>query len=175
MPNYVDDIAAINQATSLSQIQQIVGKYSAQAIGSGGVVYSGYVGSLGAGDIASKIVQDTGGSLNIINNTAKGMFLSNPDVVNAIQSSAAKIFSQQGLADYQLADAAKNFLYGGVTIPSGSVGSLSSSLWGQASSEFASSLSGDITVVGTAAQANPFRIFAQIELPALLNNPKVTP
>ena len=64
-------------------------------------------------------------------------------------------------------NAAINFLYGSVNAPPGSPQSLASCLWGQASAEFASSLSGDIAVIGTAAQANPYRVFAQVEIPAL--------
>ncbi len=49
---------------------------------------------------------------------------------------------------------------------------MSKCLWGEASHEFASSLRGDIKVVASAA--NLERVFGQVEVPAVLNNPNVT-
>jgi hypothetical protein len=46
--DYTVIIAQIESATSLAEISQAVSSYSASAVGSGGILYSGYVGNSSA-------------------------------------------------------------------------------------------------------------------------------
>jgi hypothetical protein len=92
----------------------------------------------------------------------------------AISTAAQNVFEAQGMSTVEARAAAGRFIFGSADVAAGQVGSLSSSLWGEASSSFTRSLSGDIAIIGTVQQANPFKIFAQVEIPALLENPNVT-
>jgi hypothetical protein len=76
MTDYSVAISQIASAKSLGAIQQIVGEYSAQATGSGGILYSGNVGSYSAHDIAMGIANanaQNGIAVNIIDNTPRGL------------------------------------------------------------------------------------------------------
>jgi hypothetical protein len=115
-----------------------------------------------------------GVTVNIIDNTPRGLLLTNSAVSAAIESTAQGIYVAQGMTDTAATIAAQSFLYGSTAVSAGERGSIATSLWGEASSEFASSLSGNITVIGIALQANSLRTFATVEIPALLDNPNVT-
>ena len=74
MVDYTAAIAQIRSAITLEQITAIVEQYSARAVGSGGILYSGQVGAgTSANSIAVEIAKREG--LNIIDTTARGLFL----------------------------------------------------------------------------------------------------
>ena len=176
MTDYTDVISQIESASNTTQIEQAISGFSASAVGSGGILYSGNVGGVSARTIAQNIVSANaanGVTVNIIDNTQLGQLLTDPAVKAAILSSAQNIYAGQGMDQSAAATAAEGFLFGSNTIAAGQEGSIAASLWGQASSEFAGSLSGNITVIGTAQQANPFGTLATVELPALIDNPNV--
>jgi hypothetical protein len=148
-------ISQIESAPTTAEIEQAVSSFSALAVGSGGILYSGNVGNAAAHDIATGIVAANAANdvtVNIIDNTPRGMLLTDFGVKEAILTSARNIYISQGMTQPAADAAAKNLLYGSRTLAAGQEGSVANSLWGQASSEFASSLSGDITVIGTAQQ-----------------------
>jgi hypothetical protein len=94
--DYSAIIAQINSSSSLDEISEAVSSYSASAVGSGGILYSGYIGSSRAGDIALNIVNANaanGVTVNIINNTPRGLLLANPAVKAAILSTAQNIYA----------------------------------------------------------------------------------
>ena len=93
---------------------------------------------------------------------------------NTILEVAQNIFEQQSLTPTQASAAAQTFLFGGAQGTAYEASNIVSSLWGQASNTFASSLSGDITVIGTSLQANAGATLGVVELPALLSNPNIT-
>lgn len=176
MADYSAAIAQIKIASSLDEIQKIVGQYSAEAVGSGGILYSGPVGTIPAHEIATLIVAseaENGVTVNIIDKTARGQFLANSDVSDAIRATARNIYRATGLTPGQARSAAKDLLFGNPAFESGPR-SIAGSLWGQAAQEFAASLSGDIKIIGIDGAANPIRTFGTVELPALLNNPDIT-
>jgi len=177
MTDYTNAIKQIQAAASLdlnagiAQIQQVVAGFSAAGTGSGGgVVYSGTVDGYKAGQLALDLANQTG--MSIIDNTARGQFLADQGVGQVIQSTLRKLFVDSGQTLAQAAGSANNVLYGSAFIPSGQLGSISTSLWGQASADFAASLSGLVTVIASDSPVS--RIFAQVEIPALLANPDVT-
>jgi hypothetical protein len=177
MAEYSSAISQITNAQSLDAIKQIVGQYSAQAAGPGGILYSGNVGLASAHDLAIDLVTanaQNGVAINIIDNTPRGLLLTDDVVRTAISETAQSIFQAQGMSANEAAAAANRFIFGSADVASGQIGSLSSSLRGEASNAFTRSLSGDITIIGTVQQANPLKIFAQVEIPALLENPNVT-
>lgn len=179
MTDYSALISQIQNADSTAAIEQAVSSFSASAVGAGGILYSGEVGGARARGIAMNIVDANaanaanGVTVNIIDNTPRGLLLADSFVENAIVTAAQRIYPSQGMTPLAANAAAKNLLYGSLTVAAGAEGSVANSLWGQASNAFASSLSGNITVIGTAEQANPLRTFASVEPPALLNNPNV--
>ena len=94
MADYSAVIGQIKSAESLDKIQQIVAQYSAKAVGSGGILYSGPVGPASSRKIATLIVAREGKNgiaVNIIDNTPRGQFLDNPNVSDAIQATVQKI------------------------------------------------------------------------------------
>jgi len=94
--NYTGVISQINSATSLQSIQNIVGTYSAQAVGSGGILYSGNVGGVQAQKIALNIIQENaqnGVTTNIIDNTPRGLLLADTGVAQAIMDAAKAILN----------------------------------------------------------------------------------
>jgi hypothetical protein len=170
MTDYAAQIELIGRAQSLDEIRNIARTFSAQANGSGGVLYSGWVKDVRAEAIALELAEKL--QEPIINNTPRGQFLADQKVSEAIKNAAELIFQKQGLTP-ELAEQAKaNFLFGDAKAPQASPTSLKNSLWGEASSEFAGSLRGDVKVVASAAAHD--RVFAQVEIPEVLNNPKVT-
>ena len=147
MVEYTQIITEIQNAASTEEIQQLVNSYSASATGRGGILYTGNVGNVPAHDIATEIFnfeEASGTTVNIIDNTPRGLLLSDDSVKQAILSSVQNIVATEEIsagADISQANtagvaAAEEFLYGKSVL----------SLWGQASFDFASSLSGDITM-----------------------------
>jgi hypothetical protein len=153
----------------LEEIQTIVRQYPANAVGKGGVLYSGKVGEEGASEIANAIAKKE--HLPIIDSTPRGQFLSNENVDTAVKESAERIFRAQGQTTALAEQSAADFRYGSAKAPAHSPTSLRNSLWGEASHEFASSLRGDIEAV--VANANRARVFAQVEVPAVMSNPGI--
>jgi hypothetical protein len=120
MTDYSSTIAQIRESASISEISQIVSQYSAQATGSGGVLYSGNVNGISAHNIAVNLVnseQAAGTTLNIIDNTVRGQLLIDSDVQSAIRNTAQTIFQAQGLTEAEAIQATTNLLYGnGITV-----------------------------------------------------------
>jgi hypothetical protein len=111
-------------------------------VGSGGILYTGNVGGSSAHDVALNIVNANaanGVTVNIIDNTPRGLLLDNSGVKGAILAATQEIYESQGMTAPQAQAAALNFLYGSTTVPTGQEGSVATSLWGQASTDFAGS------------------------------------
>ncbi|MDR0780591.1 MAG: peptidoglycan-binding protein [Pseudomonadales bacterium] len=169
MTDYSEDALRIKRASTLEEIQSIIRKYPAKVVSEGGILYSGKVGKVGAGEIANDIARKE--HLPIIDNTPRGQFLAHENIDKAIKGSAQRIFELQGQAAILAEQSAVDFLYGNAKAPTHSPTSLRNSLWGEASHEFASSLRGDIEAV--VANANRARVFAQVEVPAVMSNPGI--
>ncbi|MFA1726901.1 XVIPCD domain-containing protein [Xanthomonas nasturtii] len=168
MSDQATSISLVKNAKSLDEISTIAKSFSARAGDQGGVLYSRWVGDVPSEIMAVEISDNTG--LPIINDTPRAQFLKEAE--DAITKKARDIFSEQGLPPKLADESAASFLYGDPKAPPQSPTSLSKCLWGEASHEFASSLRGDIRVVASAA--NLERVFGQVEVPAVLNNPNVT-
>ncbi|QJD69549.1 hypothetical protein HG421_18840 [Xanthomonas campestris pv. badrii] len=168
MSDYAASISMVEKAESLDQISQIARSFSAKSSSQGGILYSRRVGDVSSEVMAVELSGKTG--LPIINDTPRAKFLMEARTV--IEEKATDIFRAQGLPAKMARESAASFLFGDPQAPSQNPTSLSKCLWGEASNEFASSLRGDIKVVASAA--NLERVFGQVEVPAVLNNPNVT-
>ncbi|MBP1475646.1 hypothetical protein J7I44_15150 [Frateuria sp. MAH-13] len=165
MISHAGQIQRIKQAATLEDIRSIVRELPAQAGREGGVLYSGWVGSVRAESIALEISRRTG--LPIINETPRAKFLTDDGVRQTIEGRAEEIFRQQGQTTEKAAQSAEHFLYGDPhALPVESV-SVRNCLWGEASREFASSLRGRVLVIASAAHAK--RVLAQVEIPSTLD------
>ncbi|WP_323370339.1 XVIPCD domain-containing protein [Xanthomonas campestris] len=167
MNDHAASISLIERAKSLDEISEIARSYSAKSVDQGGILYSRWVGDVSSEVMAVELSDRTG--LPIINDTPRAKFLM--EARTAIEEKASEIFRSQGLPPKMAKESAASFLFGDPAVPSQSPTSLSKCLWGEASHEFASSLRGDIKVVASAA--NLERVFGQVEVPAVLNNPNV--
>ncbi|WP_338063797.1 XVIPCD domain-containing protein [Xanthomonas cannabis] len=168
MSDHAASISLIEKARSLDEISEIARSYSAKSVNPGGILYSRWVGDVSSEVMAVELSERTG--LPIINDTPRAKFLM--EARTAVEEKASEIFRSQGLPPKMARESAASFLFGDPAVPSQSPTSLSKCLWGEASHEFASSLRGDIKVVASAA--NLERVFGQVEVPAVLSNPKVT-
>jgi hypothetical protein len=162
-------IADIQDAKSVSGVMNVINSFSAAATGPGGIIYSGKVGDAEASQLAPQLANQTG--LNIIDNTARGQLLTNDSVANAITDQLTNIISQQNssLTPEEIDTAVVNVLYGTV----GDTTSQAASIWGQASVEYAGSLTGDVTVISVGQNAGG--IMANLELPAIHINISISP
>ncbi|WP_308112716.1 XVIPCD domain-containing protein [Xanthomonas arboricola] len=170
MNDYNSDVTLIRQSSSLEEIASIARRHAATAEKEGGILYSRPIGNVSSERISVNLSQETG--LPIINDTPRANFLSDEQVRSSIEKKAREIFEDLGQDAATARNSATSFLYGDPNVPSQNPTSLSRCLWGEASHEFASSLRGDIKVVASAA--NLERVFGQVEVPAVLNNPNVT-
>ncbi|WP_323369900.1 XVIPCD domain-containing protein [Xanthomonas campestris] len=168
MNDHAASISLIERAKSLDEISEIARSYSAKSVDQGGILYSRWVGDVSSEVMAVELSDRTG--LPIINDTPRAKFLM--EARSAVEEKASEIFRSQGLPPKMAKESAASFLFGDPAVSSQSPTSLSKCLWGEASHEFASSLRGDIKVVASAA--NLERVFGQVEVPAVLNNPNVT-
>ncbi|MCL1561755.1 hypothetical protein [Xanthomonas nasturtii] len=168
--DYSSEIERIKQSSSLDEISELARRYSASAQEAGGVLYSRPIGSVSSETVALEVARQSGEP--VINETPRAKFLSNQDVSLEIQHRVSSIYESQGVDRQTSLRLATNFLYGDPLVPAQDPTSLSKCLWGEASNEFASSLRSDIKVVASAA--NLERVFGQVEVPAVLNNPNVT-
>ena len=169
MDDYSKQIEEINKARSLEDIQKIAGEFSAAAKGEGGALYSGKVGATTSHDIVLELAEHA--HLNIIDNTPRAKFLSDPDVDASIKNRVRSIAAAEGKPPAEAGKLASDFLYGNADVPLDNPTSLKNCVWGRASNEFAHSLSGDVEVIASAA--SPKRVFGQVEVPAVLDNPNV--
>ncbi|CAD0352508.1 XVIPCD domain-containing protein [Xanthomonas hortorum] len=168
MNDHAASISLIERAKSLDEISEIARSCSAKSVDQGGILYSRWVGDVSSEVMAVELSDRTG--LPIINDTPRAKFLM--EARSAVEEKASEIFRSQGLPPKMAKESAASFLFGDPAVSSQSPTSLSKCLWGEASHEFASSLRGDIKVVASAA--NLERVFGQVEVPAVLNNPNVT-
>ena len=169
MDDYSKQIEEIKQARSLEDIQKIASRFPATANGEGGALYSGKVGATTSHDIVLELAEHA--HLNIIDNTPRAKFLSDPDVDASIKNRVRSIAASEGVAPADAGKLANDFLYGNADVPLDNPTSLKNCVWGRASDEFAHSLRGDIEVIASAA--SPKRVFGQVEVPAVLSNPNV--
>lgn len=167
--DYSSDIARINGAHGLDDIKAVARTYSAAASGEGGILYSRAVGGINSEAIALELADKTG--LPVINHTPRARFLSNPSVQDSIEKAAMRIFESEGMSAQAAEAATSEFLYGNAQAAARSSRSLEGCLWGEASEEFARSLRGDVRLV--ASDANLERVFGKVELPTVLDNPRV--
>ena len=167
MTNGTDPVSRIRSASSLEEIRDVVREFSAKSSREGGILYSRNVGDVPSEVIAKGLSKETG--LPIINDTPRARFL--VDAQDDIATAAERIFRSQGQSLEIAQNSKMSFLFGDPKAPAHSLTSLEGSLWGDASREFAESLSGDIKVV--ASNANIERVFGKVELPAILENPNV--
>lgn len=168
MTGYASQIERIRNASSLEEIKEVARQYSAKAGGEGGILYSRMVGDVPSQAIALELAEKA--HQPIIDSTPRAQFLTAAE--QDIERSAIRIFRAQGASLDVAVDSASKFLYGDSKAVANSATSLDRCLWGEASREFAGSLRGDVKVVATAA--NLERVFGQVEIPAILNNPNVT-
>ena len=169
MDDYSKQIEEISKAKSLEDIQRIAHEFPAAANGEGGALYSGKVGATTSHDIVLELSENA--HLNIIDNTPRAKFLSDPNVDASIKNRVRSLAVSEGVAPADAGKFANDFLYGNADVPLNNPTSLKNCVWGRASNEFAQSLRGDIDVVASAA--SPKRVFGQVEVPAVLNNPNV--
>ncbi len=163
------DIGRIKAAGSLDDIRAVVHEYSAAPSRTGSALYSGQVGRVSANDLAVAYAQTSGAS--IINDTPRGQFLANQQVDQAIKDAARRVFESEGAGSALALKLRVDFVYGDANAPLQSPTSIQNCLWCEASRDFASSLRGDVKVI--AVNANPQRVFAQVEIPTALQNPRV--
>jgi len=169
MDDYSKQLEEISKAKSLEDIQRIAREFPATANGEGGALYSGKVGATTSHDIVLELSENA--HLNIIDNTPRAKFLSDPNVDASIKNRVRSIAVSEGIAPAEAGKFANDFLYGNADVPLNNPTSLKNCVWGRASEEFAQSLRGDIDVVASAA--SPKRVFGQVEVPTVLNNPNV--
>jgi hypothetical protein len=169
MDDYSKQLEEISKAKSLDDIQRIAREFPATANGEGGALYSGKVGATTSHDIVLELSENA--HLNIIDNTPRAKFLSDPNVDASIKNRVRSIAVSEGVAPAEAGKFANDFLYGNADVPLNNPTSLKNCVWGRASNEFAQSLRGDIDVVASAA--SPKRVFGQVEVPTVLNNPNV--
>jgi hypothetical protein len=162
-------VERIKAAVALDEIRAVSREYSAKSSGELAALYSGRVGALSANDLAVEYAENVRAS--IVNNTPRGRFLADDRVEAAIKTSAKRIFQSQGASDDLAKQLAGDFLYGDAKAPVNSLVSIQNCLWCEASRDFASSLRGDVKVI--AVNANPHRVFGQVEIPTALQNPHV--
>ena len=163
------DIERIRHADTLEAIRVIAREYAASIHDSDATLYSGRIGVVSANELAVERAMSVQSA--IIDDTPRGRFLAHDLVREAIEDSATRILQSQG-ADRDLALKLRDdFLYGDPTAPKYSITSIQNCLWCEASRDFASSLRGDVKVI--AVNANPQRVFAQVEVPTALQNPHV--
>lgn len=143
--------------------------YPATSSGRAAALYSGSVGEKSSNALAIEYARIAPAS--IIDATPRGQFLANAQVDEAIKSSAKRILQSQGVPDRLAKEIVGAFLYGDANAPAYSPASIQNCLWCEASRDFASSLRGDVKVI--AVNANPQRVFAQVEVPTALRNPAV--
>jgi peptidoglycan hydrolase-like protein with peptidoglycan-binding domain len=171
MTGYSAQIGRVRGAQSLEEIRTIVREFPAKSAGEGGVLYSGSITrELHAETVAKSAAE--AGNLPIINDTPRGLFLGDGDVRMEIERSAQRIFRMDGQSKLDAEQSASDFLFGNDKVPRESPFSVRNSLWGEASHEFASSLRGDVKVIGVAA--DPKRVLGDVEIQAVLDNPRVT-
>jgi len=163
------DIERIKNASTLENIRAVVREYPAKTSGNVPALYSGWVGSVSANDLAVEYAMST--RTSIINNTPRGRFLADDEIRKAIEESADRIFRSQGAPSVLAEKLRDDFLYGDAKAPKDSYTSIKNCLWCEASRDFAASISGDVKVI--AVNANPQRVFAQVEIPTALENPNV--
>jgi len=97
--------------------------------------------------------------------------LAHERIDEAIKESAERIFRSQGVPSGASERLVGDFLYGNAKAPMNSFTSIQNCLWCEASRDFANSLRGDVKVI--AVNANPHRVFGQVEVPTALQNPDV--
>jgi hypothetical protein len=163
----------VRRAQSLDEIERMVWRFSAQAPtnSSDGILYSGrFNGKLKTEQAAIELSRRTGAA--IINNTPRGRLLGDEGVWTVIRDRSAQIFESQGMDETLARQSAEAFLFGDTKAPPDSPLSIKNCLWCKSSREFVSSLRGEVYVVSDGAPPN--RVFAQVEFPAALENPKIT-
>lgn len=133
MADYSAQIARIRQAQSLDEIREVARQFSAQAMGNGCVLYSRPVGNVTSEVIALELARKAG--LPVINETPRAEFLSNLEVRQAVDSSAARILKAQGVPSAALEALTLDFQYGNPKAAANSLTSLEGCLWGDASRE----------------------------------------
>jgi hypothetical protein len=95
LTDYTAVISQILSAKTTDDIMQAVSSYSAAAVGPGGILYSGDVGNASARTIALDVVAKNaanGVTVNIIDDTARGMLLLDTGVKQAILGAAQTIY-----------------------------------------------------------------------------------
>lgn len=168
MSAYEREFEQIAKARSVDEIRAVARQFSAQALGdTGGILYSGKVGAISAHDLAVDEARSQRGA--VIDDTPRGRFLNRAGQV--IHESARRIFESQGQDTLQAERSAGDFLFGNAEAPKHSPGNIQNCLWCEASRDFAASLRGDVRVL--AVNANPSRVFAQVEIPTAVRNPNV--
>ncbi|NUF50341.1 calcium-binding protein, partial [Gilliamella sp. ESL0250] len=129
-----------------------------------------YSGMLDSGVHTSQIIDQlkNNSSLRLIDNTEASKFLSDAFLINSPLNRKLKQIFGKG-EDSQLSNKAIEFLFGsnsnGTRQPNGA--------WDAISKRFVDGAVGDVRVLGGFGM-NSGRVFGATELPALLNNPKVT-
>ena len=163
--------ATINQATSYQELLDIAARFSANALRPGGhsLFYSGAVvkspidggKDISGQRVASDIARNTGA--NMVDETPRARFLADTEGESALRNTSVDLEIRRGATTEQAREKANRFLFGSRDVPRSETGSLENSLWGQASRDYAASLTGASTVV--ASKASPDRIMVQIEIP----------
>ena len=146
--------------TSLDSLLNLARQVSVEVNGSITVLYSGMMPD--GSTHTSKIVEDiiaSGQDIRVIDKSPVNTFLKSDEFLNAVAQHYN--ISLDDMKNDNFKHPAKDWLFDAQNGP-----------WADASKRFADASSGDIRVI--APEGSALRVFAQTELPALLDNPKVT-
>ena len=161
-PPKAEDIIQIIQSKpdiTVSELQGLVGQVDiSQGIGDSTIFYTGKIGGLDTGDIAYDIA-DQHSNIGIINNTEAAELLEDKRFTDALEGALKR--ANPTFDQVKIDALIKENLF-----------KTDGGMWSIASEKLASHAQGDIIVV-ISPDAKLDRIFAQNELPKLLENPNV--
>jgi Ca2+-binding RTX toxin-like protein len=141
-------------------LQALAKQVSVEAAGEITVLYSGLMPDRTTK--ASAVITgmlDSGANIRVIDNTPVAKLLGSREFLDA--TGRAFGITLRDMEDAKFAHPAKDWLFGAQNSP-----------WADASARFANATSGEVRVLAPLADST--RVFAQTELPALLDNPNVT-
>ena len=163
--NSAGAIEELSNVTSVAELRELIGRIDARSPGNVTVFYSGESpDNVPYWETAASLAGD-GSDVRIVHDTEISKFLdleANPELVEKLQELFEGNPSVRGTSAFK-------FLNGdigpdGTRIPNG--------IWDEVSTRFASEAVGEVRVL--ASMDRPDGVFALSELPALLDNPKVT-
>jgi hypothetical protein len=153
-PGVDADLVALSRAGTLAEFDAVVNSRAASASSADAVLYSK---KLSGGIPASNVAREIAAKLewSVLYRTARGQLLSSaaPHLI--------RVLKNEGLSSDDADRKANDMLYG----ETGNAASIKASYWGQASREFAATISGRVLFIGPNAEKG--RVFSIVEQPAL--------